>query len=84
MKRTGVTLVELLIVVAIIALLAALLFPVFAKIRERGRQTVCLSNLRQLGLATALYAQDSDDRYPYGGDPGDLDANGWQFSENGK
>ena len=83
-NRGGFTLVELLIVVAIIALLAALLFPVFAKIRERGRQTVCLSNLRQLGLATALYAQDSDDRYPYGGDPGDLQTNGWQFSESGK
>jgi len=83
-KCCGFTLIELLVVVAIVALLAGLLFPVFAKVRERGRQAACLSNLRQLGLATFQYAQDSDDRYPYGGDPGDLDTNGWEYSENGK
>ncbi|MGI4791247.1 MAG: type II secretion system protein [Janthinobacterium lividum] len=72
-NRNGFTLIELLVVIAVVAILAALLFPVFAKVRERGRQTACLSNLRQLSLATFQYAQDSDDRYPYGGDPGDLD-----------
>ena len=83
-KPCGFTLIELLVVAAIVALLAAVLLPVFAKVRERGRQVACLSNLRQLGLATFQYAQDFDDRYPYGGDPGDLDTDGWQFSENGK
>lgn len=83
-ERDGFTLIELLVVVAIIALLAALLFPVFAKVRARGRQTACLSNLRQLGMATFQYAQDFDDHYPYGGDPGDLYTNGWQYTQNGR
>lgn len=80
----GFTLIELLVVIAIVVLLAALLFPVLSRARERARQTQCLSNLRQLGLATFQYAQDSDDRYPYGGDPGDIYTNGWESSEGGK
>ena len=83
-KWTGFTLIELLVVVAIAALLAALLFPVFANVRERGRQTACLSNLRQLGTATFQYAQDFDDRYPYGGDPGDIYTDGWKYSQKGQ
>lgn len=83
-RRDGFTLIELLIVVAIVALLAALLFPVFSKVRERARQTQCLSNLRQLGFATFQYAQDYDDRYPYGGDPSDLNTNSWQSWKGGK
>ncbi len=83
-KQIGFTLVEILIVVAIISLLAAVLLPVFTKARARGQQTACLSNLRQLSLATFQYIQDSDDRYPYGGDPGDLYTDGWLYSENGK
>ncbi len=71
MKRHGFTLIELLIVIGIIALLAAVLFPVFAKARARARQTVCLSNLRQLGLAFSAYSQDYDDQYPNGADPTD-------------
>jgi len=82
--RFGFTLIELLVAISIIALLAALLFPVFSKVRERGRQIACLSNLRQLGLATFQYAQDSDDHYPYGGDPSDLDTNSWQQWQGGK
>jgi len=83
--RRGFTLIELLIVIAVVAILAAFLFPVFGRVRERARQTACLSNLRQLGLATFQYAQDSDDRYPYGGDPSDLDTDdGWQDYQNGK
>ena len=60
------TLIELLIVIAIIAVLAALLFPVFSRTREKARQTSCASNLKELGLATALYAHDYDDHYPLG------------------
>jgi len=74
------TLIELLVVIAIIAILAAILFPVFAKVREKARQTSCLSNGKQLALAVIQYSQDSDDtnppsvvstadfRLPWGGD----------------
>ena len=65
------TLIELLVVVSIIALLAAILLPVFFSARGKARQTVCVSNLRQLGLAISLYAQDADDLYPYGNDASD-------------
>jgi prepilin-type N-terminal cleavage/methylation domain-containing protein/prepilin-type processing-associated H-X9-DG protein len=59
--RTGFTLIELLVVIAIIAILAAILFPVFAKVREKARQTTCASNLKQLGLAMLQYSQDYDE-----------------------
>jgi prepilin-type N-terminal cleavage/methylation domain-containing protein len=64
MKNKGFTLIELLVVIAIIASLAAILFPVFAQAREKGRQTQCLSNMRQLGTAFQLYTTDYDDIYP--------------------
>ncbi|BDI30854.1 hypothetical protein CCAX7_29050 [Capsulimonas corticalis] len=64
MKRTGFTLIELLVVIAIIAVLAAILFPAFAKVREKARQTSCLSNQKQLGLAVMQYNQDNDDHFP--------------------
>ena len=64
LARTGFTLIELLVVVAIIAILAALLFPVFAQAREKGRQTYCLSNLRQMGTAMLLYTEDHDGFFP--------------------
>ena len=61
--RRGFTLIELLVVIAIIAILAAILFPVFAKAREKARQTSCLSNLKQLGLGMLMYAQDYDEMF---------------------
>ena len=60
----GFTLIELLVVIAIIAILAAILFPVFARAKESARRTKCLSNLRQLGTALSMYANDNKDRYP--------------------
>ena len=63
-KRTGFTLIELLVVIAIIAILAAILFPVFAKVREKARQTACLNNEKQIGLALQEYTVDSDDVMP--------------------
>ena len=65
--RRAFTLIEILVVIAIIGILSALLFPVLSSARERGRQTACLSNLNQLGLAFAQYAQDSRGKYPLAG-----------------
>lgn len=63
MKYRAFTLIELLVVIAIIAILAAILFPVFAQAKEAAKQTSCLSNEKQIGLATMLYANDYDDRF---------------------
>ena len=62
--RRGFTLIELLVVIAIIAILAAILFPVFAKAREKARQTRCMSNLKQIGLAFIQYRTDYDGMSP--------------------
>ncbi|WP_354673139.1 DUF1559 domain-containing protein [Capsulimonas corticalis] len=65
-STSAFTLIELLVVIAIIAILAAILFPVFAKAREKARQTSCASNLRQLGLGFTQYEQDNDELTPVG------------------
>ena len=65
-SKSGFTLIELLVVIAIIAILAAILFPVFAKAREKARQTACLSNAKQLGLGVVQYITDYDETYPNG------------------
>src|SRR5204862_3223247 len=61
-RRDGFTLIELLVVIAIIAILAAILFPVFAQVREKARGTSCLSNMKQIGTALILYRQDYDEQ----------------------
>ncbi len=62
--RVGFTLIELLVVIAIIAILAAILFPVFSQARDKARQSQCVSNNRQIGLALQQYGQDYDERFP--------------------
>ncbi len=64
MTRKGFTLIELLVVIAIIAILAAILFPVFARAREKARQSSCLSNVKQIVTATMMYVQDYDETLP--------------------
>lgn len=63
-RTKGFTLIELLVVIAIIAILAAILFPVFAKARERAKTTACISNEKQIGTACMTYADDNDGTYP--------------------
>jgi prepilin-type N-terminal cleavage/methylation domain-containing protein len=82
--RHGFTLIELLVVIAIIAILAAILFPVFARAREQARKTACLSNMKQIGTALYMYAQDYDETLPerYNNNPNDLDQ--WGYSQTWK
>ena len=63
-RHKGFTLIELLVVIAIIAILAAILFPVYAKMKEKARQTHCLSNMRQISLAYSTYLDDYDGMWP--------------------
>lgn len=84
MRRRGFTLIEIVIVLGIVMILAALLFPVFNSVRSKARQATCASNLRQIGLGVMMYAQDSDGRYPRGGDPTDINTDAWQGAFNGE
>ena len=71
--RRGFTLIETLVVIALIATLAAMLFPVFAQVKRPAKGTACIGNLRQIGMAINLYGLDADERYPLATDP--VDAN---------
>jgi prepilin-type N-terminal cleavage/methylation domain-containing protein/prepilin-type processing-associated H-X9-DG protein len=64
LNKRGFTLIELLVVIAIIAILAAILFPVFASAKVAAKRTVCLSNMKQLGLGLAMYTDDYDGGMP--------------------
>ena len=76
-RSTGFTLIELLVVIAIIAILAAILFPVFARAREKARQASCNSNVKQIALGMLMYIQDYDERFPR--DPQPAAGSQWTF-----
>jgi prepilin-type N-terminal cleavage/methylation domain-containing protein/prepilin-type processing-associated H-X9-DG protein len=83
----GFTLIELLVVIAIIGILAALLLPVLARVKDKGRQTICLNDLRQLGIGFQLYWSDYDEQFPAAGSknkygPQPEDWIWWQYDRN--
>ncbi|MBD3293195.1 MAG: DUF1559 domain-containing protein [Armatimonadia bacterium] len=83
-RRGGFTLIEMLVVVAIIAILAAILFPTFSRAMEKARQVTCASNLKQIGLAFLMYASDHDDMFPNPGGVSAVSADGgWEYPQNG-
>lgn len=64
-RKDAFSLIELLVVTAVIAIIAAILFPVFARAREKARQAVCLSNEKQIAAAWLMYVQDYDETFPF-------------------
>jgi len=86
--KKGFTLIELLVVIAIIAILAAILFPVFAQVREKARQISCTSNEKQMGLGLLQYVEDYDEKFPMsqyfsGGNPYDWPEAIYPYVKNG-
>ena len=69
-RRNAFTLIEVLVVIALLGLLAAMIFPVLSQAKVPAKGTVCLSNLHSIDLGISLYAQDADSKYPYAVDPG--------------
>jgi prepilin-type N-terminal cleavage/methylation domain-containing protein len=82
-RRAAFTLVELLVVVAIIAVLASVLLPALSAARRRGIEAVCLSNLRQIGILFAYYAEDQNGMYPAAQDPVHVDPSYWLWMGRG-
>jgi len=79
-SRSAFTLIELLVVIAIIAILAAILFPVFAQAKNAAKQTVSVSNLKQVGLSLQMYANDNEDTLPYTRFGASPNALSWKYS----
>ena len=70
-QRQGFSLIEILVVIAIIAILAGMIFPVFSAARSKARSTRCLANLKQLGMSVEMYSADWDELYPFAKDVAD-------------
>lgn len=81
--HSAFTLIELVIVLGIVLILAAIFLSAFAQVREASRRLSCASNLRQIGIALQMYGQDYDGRFAYGGDPCDLNTDGWDYTGYG-
>jgi prepilin-type N-terminal cleavage/methylation domain-containing protein/prepilin-type processing-associated H-X9-DG protein len=78
-RQSAFTLIELLLVIAVIAILASLLLPALASAKEKGRVTICRSNMRQLGLGMTMYLQDNNDTFPAANQSSQIVAEDWLY-----